>query len=64
VSSRADEDRARFTDVFERHSPRVFAYAHRHVGLARADDVVADTFLVAWRRRAELPDDPLPGCSS
>src|SRR4051812_12947111 len=25
-----------------------------------ADDVVADVFLVAWRRRAELPEDPLP----
>src|SRR3954454_5760509 len=25
-----------------------------------ADDVVADVFLVAWRRRAELPKEPLP----
>jgi RNA polymerase sigma-70 factor (ECF subfamily) len=25
-----------------------------------ADDVVADVFLVAWRRRAELPQEPLP----
>src|SRR4051794_11989720 len=25
-----------------------------------ADDVVADVFLVAWRRRAELPEEPLP----
>jgi RNA polymerase sigma factor (sigma-70 family) len=60
VSTPTEEDRSWFTAVFERHSPRVFAYAHRHVGLAGADDVVADTFLVAWRRRAELPDDPLP----
>src|SRR3954471_10995735 len=25
-----------------------------------ADDVVADVFLIAWRRRAELPEEPLP----
>lgn len=50
----------RFAALFEQLSPRVYAYARRHCDLASAQDVVADTFLVAWRRRERLPDDPLP----
>ena len=49
-----------FSALFRRWSPRVFAYAARHVGAHAAEDVVADTFLVAWRRRRVLPAEPLP----
>lgn len=38
----------------------MFAYARRHAPADAADDVVSETFLVAWRRRSELPDEPLP----
>jgi RNA polymerase sigma-70 factor (ECF subfamily) len=38
----------------------VLAYAARRVGLERAEDIVAETFLVAWRRRSEVPEMPLP----
>jgi RNA polymerase sigma-70 factor (ECF subfamily) len=41
-------------------SPRVFAYVRRQCDLATTQDVVADTFLVAWRRWSDLPDSPLP----
>ena len=42
------------------HSGPVFAYAARRVGRERAEDVVSDTFLVAWRHREQRPDQDLP----
>jgi RNA polymerase sigma-70 factor (ECF subfamily) len=58
--SKNESDSARFTVLFERYSPRVFAYARRRSDAAVADDVTAETFLVAWRRIEDVPDDPLP----
>ena len=56
-SAKAQE---RFEDVFRRHHPAVIAYARRRVPSDAADDVVASTFLVAWRRVEEIPADSLP----
>lgn len=59
----ADEDifRPRFEFLFEAHYADVLAFARRRVdGRAAADDVVAETFAVAWRRRDVLPDEALP----
>lgn len=50
-------DEQKFRQIFTEHGQTVFGYAARRVGPDRADDVVADTFLVAWRRRADVPDD-------
>lgn len=50
----------RFVALWEEHAPRVMAYALRHVGPDGAEDVVAETFLVAWRRLDRVPDDALP----
>lgn len=36
------------------------AFARRRVDDAAADDVVAETFLVAWRRLDDVPPRPLP----
>src|SRR4030067_817374 len=50
--------------IWALHSGPVFAYAARRVGREHAEDVVADTFMVAWRHREQRPDpDPpwLPG---
>lgn len=47
-------------DLFREHADRIHAYARRHVGPDSADDVVSETFLVAWRRREVLPDRVLP----
>ncbi|MBI2762368.1 MAG: sigma-70 family RNA polymerase sigma factor [Chloroflexi bacterium] len=45
-----------FEEVFETHHRRVLAYAlRRTAGEADAEDVVAETFAVAWRRVADLP---------
>jgi RNA polymerase sigma-70 factor (ECF subfamily) len=38
----------------------VFGYAARRSSPQEAQDVVAETFLVAWRRIDDVPDDPLP----
>ena len=47
-------------ELFRRHHRAVAAYARRRVPSEAADDVVASTFLVAWRRLDEVPADSLP----
>lgn len=59
MSNSANDER-RLRDAFEQCSTRVLAYALRHTDASSAHDVVADVFLVAWRRIERLPDDPLP----
>jgi RNA polymerase sigma factor (sigma-70 family) len=49
-----------FEMLWTRHHRRVLGYALRRTDRATAEDVVADTFLTAWRRRAELPSHELP----
>jgi RNA polymerase sigma-70 factor (ECF subfamily) len=48
----------RFRALFDEHRRLVLGYALRRVDEpADAADVVAETFLVAWRRLADVPDD-------
>jgi RNA polymerase sigma-70 factor (ECF subfamily) len=42
------------------HAPAVMRYARRRVLNAEVDEVVAETFLVAWRRIDEVPSYALP----
>jgi RNA polymerase sigma-70 factor (ECF subfamily) len=49
----------RFDRLFEAHFDAVRAYAWRR-DPATADDVAAETFLVAWRRLEDIPADSLP----
>jgi RNA polymerase sigma-70 factor (ECF subfamily) len=53
-----DEDaRARFTALFDAHAPDLLAYVIRRLpDRTSAPDVVADVFLVAWRRMRDVPD--------
>ncbi len=53
-------DPLRFTALWEAYAGRVLAYALRHTEHDLAQEVVAETFLVAWRRLADVPGDPLP----
>jgi DNA-directed RNA polymerase specialized sigma24 family protein len=47
----------RFAQAFEAHHRLLFAFALRRVATAAdAEDAVAETFAVAWRRRDQLPD--------
>jgi RNA polymerase sigma factor (sigma-70 family) len=54
------DDRARFEELFTRHYAAVVRYALRRVGSEAAQEVVAEIFLVAWRRFSEVPDNALP----
>jgi RNA polymerase sigma factor (sigma-70 family) len=50
---------ARFTEFYERHWAAMLAYALRRTQRPEdAADLVAETFLVAWRRRADVPPEP------
>ena len=56
----SEAQRADFTRCWRADVDRVHAYAVRHVGLDGAQEVVAETFLHAWRRWAHVPDPALP----
>jgi RNA polymerase sigma-70 factor (ECF subfamily) len=50
-----------FDQLYRRHAGQVRAYALRRTEpAAAADDVVAEVFVVAWRRWGEVPDPALP----
>jgi len=40
-----------FAEVFDRHAPHIHRYVVRRLGREASEDVVAETFLVAFRRR-------------
>lgn len=49
------------TEWWRAHHRQVHAYALRRTDRSSAQDVVSETFLVAWRRREAVPEhDPLP----
>ena len=50
----------RFSEIYGALYGRVHAYAERRVGRETADEVAAETFLVAWRRFDAMPSEPLP----
>jgi len=49
-----DGDPDAFTALYDRHADRVATYVARRLGHDRADDVVAEVFLEAWRQRARI----------
>ncbi|WP_052462510.1 RNA polymerase sigma factor [Nigerium massiliense] len=49
-----------FGAMFEATSARVYAYARRHADADTAPDVVAEVYLIAWKRRDKVPDEPVP----
>src|SRR6266542_4081172 len=46
--------------MFDQHAGRVYAYAARRSTLDVANEVVGETFLIAWRKLDAVPADPLP----
>jgi RNA polymerase sigma-70 factor (ECF subfamily) len=50
----------RFTMLYREHHARVRDFAYRRVGADLAEDIVADTFLVTWRRINDVPDAAIP----
>jgi RNA polymerase sigma-70 factor (ECF subfamily) len=55
-----DDDRERFTVLYDRYRMRVWAYAASRAGGEAADEIVSETFMVAWRRFADMPSAELP----
>ena len=53
----------RFSQLFDQHVETVRRYVWRR-DPALADDVVAETFLVAWRRIDAVPTTRFPGSSA
>lgn len=54
------EERRRFEDFFRTHYERVLQYVGRRVPNSRVDDVVAATFIVAWRKFGSIEVPSLP----
>ncbi len=47
-----------FATLFDRHAPHIHRYLTRRLGDQMADDLVAETFLTAFRRRATFQPGP------
>lgn len=56
--SETDPREARFTILYDAAYADLLRFVSRRVDPAAAEDVVADAFLVAWRRFEDLPDHP------
>jgi DNA-directed RNA polymerase specialized sigma24 family protein len=55
-----EEDRLHFERCFRDHYADLLAFALRRVAERQtAEDVVAETLAVVWRRRELIPDPPL-----
>jgi RNA polymerase sigma-70 factor (ECF subfamily) len=54
------DDIDRFTVLYDRYRMRVGAYAASRAGGEAADETVSETFMVAWRRFADMPSAELP----
>ncbi len=52
--------RIRFETMYSKHGRALRTFVHRRIDAELADDVVAEVFLVAWRRIDDAPADPLP----
>ncbi|SDI58330.1 RNA polymerase sigma-70 factor, ECF subfamily [Sinosporangium album] len=55
-----DDPTNQFTALYDRHYRSVLGYVLLRAEQAAAEDVVSETFLIAWRRFHDLPDRPLP----
>jgi RNA polymerase sigma-70 factor, ECF subfamily len=57
---RVSEAQAEFERLFRKHYATVHRHVARRVESAAVQDVVAETFLAAWRRFDQVEGDPLP----
>ena len=57
---KADDARQPFEVFFRANYPRVYQYVGRRVPRSRVDEVVAATFVVAWKKFRSVDDPSLP----
>jgi RNA polymerase sigma-70 factor, ECF subfamily len=50
----------RFDEIYQRHREDVTLYVRRRVAADSVEDLVAETFLVCWRRLDDVPSEPSP----
>lgn len=55
-----ERDRSWLEHLFDEHGARLRGFAIRRIGPDDADDIVAEVFATAWRRRADVPEPALP----
>jgi RNA polymerase sigma-70 factor, ECF subfamily len=60
ISSAMADDRDRFERIYRENFRAVLRFAVARIDPERAKDVAAETFLVAWRRLDQVPDEPRP----
>jgi RNA polymerase sigma factor (sigma-70 family) len=58
IISQSLTDPEQFSLLFRRHAPVIQRYVTRRIGAHQADDVVAETFLAAFRQRASYRGTP------
>lgn len=54
------DDSLLFERLFDQHFDEVYRYAQRRTDDETAREVAAETFVVAWRRRDDLPNHAVP----
>ena len=54
------DDQQRCERLYRAHADQVHAYARRRSDAQSADEVLAEVFLIAWRRLDAVPSEPLP----
>jgi RNA polymerase sigma-70 factor (ECF subfamily) len=54
------DPKQRFTGLYDEYYRPVLRYALQHADSDCAEDVASETFLIAWRRLADIPEPPLP----
>ncbi|GLW20482.1 RNA polymerase sigma factor [Microbispora triticiradicis] len=54
------DDSQQFTTMYDECRQRVWAYVVSQAGRQVADEVVSETFAIAWRRFDDVPDPALP----
>ena len=60
TTARQRDRTTRLDELFTAHAGDVYAFAARRASRTAAEDVVAETFLVAWRRLDSIPEQALP----
>jgi RNA polymerase sigma-70 factor (ECF subfamily) len=51
---------SRFQEIYDRYYEDVMLYVRRRAAADAVEDLVAETFLVCWRKLDQVPSEPLP----